>query len=157
MTRAGVTLASAATAQLVVHPAGFVALGAEHVETVGRNHLVMAALPIAFDLLALCVIHLSKVGEFHLEVTAEHDIGTAACHVGGNGHGTRLPGLGNDVSLALMVFGVQHLVVDVSLRSRPARYSEVSIEAVPTRTGCWRNWHALISSMIAPNFSSWVR
>ena len=49
-------------------------------------------------------------GELRLEVAAEHDVGAAAGHVGGDGHRARAAGLRDDVRLALVLLGVQHLV-----------------------------------------------
>ena len=40
------------------------------------------------------------------------DIGTTTGHVGGDGHGSRLSGLGHDFGLALVQLGVQHVVFD---------------------------------------------
>ena len=45
-----------------------------------------------------------------LGVAAEHDVRAAACHVGGDGHGAELAGLGDDLRLALVLLGVQHVV-----------------------------------------------
>ena len=47
-----------------------------------------------------------------LGVAAQHDVGTAACHVGGDGDGAELTGLGNDLGFLLVVLGVQHVVGD---------------------------------------------
>ncbi|MNT77235.1 hypothetical protein D3C72_2163290 [compost metagenome] len=44
-----------------------------------------------------------------------------------------------------------------ALTSSWETYSELSIEAVPTSTGRPLAWHSLMSVMMAPNFSSWVR
>ena len=41
--------------------------------------------------------------------------------------------------------------------SRPERNSEVSIEVVPTSTGCSRATQSRMSSTIALNLSAWVR
>ncbi len=53
--------------------------------------------------------------DFFLGVTAEHDVGTATGHVGGDGHGARPAGLGDHLRLALVLFGVEHLVLDLFL------------------------------------------
>ena len=44
-------------------------------------------------------------------VAAQHDIGAAACHVGGDGDGTLLTGLRHDLGLALVVLRVQHVEI----------------------------------------------
>ena len=52
-------------------------------------------------------------GDGHeLGVAAEHDVGTAPRHVGGDGDGALAAGLGDDRGLALVVLGVEHLVRD---------------------------------------------
>jgi hypothetical protein len=64
-------------------------------------------------------------------------------------------GLGDDLRLALVLLGVQHLVRDLALRKRFSRLSsEVSMEAVPTSAGWPRFTQSLMSSMMASNFSS---
>ena len=45
-------------------------------------------------------------------VAAQHDVGTAACHVGGDGHGAQLACLGYDLGFLLMMLGVQDAVGD---------------------------------------------
>src|SRR5699024_3037948 len=42
-----------------------------------------------------------------LGVAAQHDIGTTAGHVGGDGDGALFAGLGHDLGLTLVVLGVQ--------------------------------------------------
>ena len=51
-------------------------------------------------------------GEFGFERTAEHDVGTAAGHVGGDGDRARAAGLRDDVRFALVLLGVEHFVRD---------------------------------------------
>ncbi len=59
-------------------------------------------------------------------------------------------GLGDDVRLALMLLGVQHLVRDLGADcSSFASRSEVSIEVVPTSTGWPRFTQSWMSSRIA--------
>ena len=50
-----------------------------------------------------------------LGIAAEDDVGAAAGHVGGDGHGVLAAGLGHDFGLALVVLGVEHLVLDAPL------------------------------------------
>ena len=45
-----------------------------------------------------------------LHVAAQHDIRTAACHIGGNGNHARLACLRHNQGFALVFFGVQHIV-----------------------------------------------
>ncbi len=53
--------------------------------------------------------------QFRFQVTAQHDVGTAPGHIGGDGNHARTTGLGDNLRLLLMVFGVQHLVLDFGL------------------------------------------
>ena len=43
------------------------------------------------------------------------NISTAACHVGGNGHGRFLTGIGNNLRFLLMELGIQHAVRNIAL------------------------------------------
>ena len=55
---------------------------------------------------------LAHLGLGHeLGVAAQHDVGAAAGHVGGDGDGALLAGLGHDLGLALVVLGVQHVEI----------------------------------------------
>jgi len=54
-------------------------------------------------------------GELRLEIAAEHDVGAATGHVGGDGYSTWPARLRDDVRLALVLLGVQHLVLDALL------------------------------------------
>jgi hypothetical protein len=45
---------------------------------------------------------------------AEFDVGTPTGHVGGDGHFAGLAGFGHDLSLALVLLGVQHVVIDAA-------------------------------------------
>ena len=57
-----------------------------------------------------------QLGPGHrLGVAAEDDVGAAAGHVRGDGHGALAAGLGDDLGLALVVLGVEHLVLDAAL------------------------------------------
>ena len=60
----------------------------------------------------LAEVLLAHLGFRHeLGVAAQHDIGTTACHVGGDGDGTLFTGLRHDLGLALVVLGVQHVEI----------------------------------------------
>ena len=75
------------------------------------------------------------VGE-EVDVAAEHDVGAAAGHVGGDGDRAAPAGLGDDAGLLLVVLGVEHVVRDAraSVNCRD-RYSERSTLVVPISTG----------------------
>ena len=76
-----VALAPRAAAELVVDAPAFVAFGAEHVEAAEVGHAL-----------------------------AELDVDAAAGHVGGDRHGVPLTGALDDLGLALVLLGVQHVV-----------------------------------------------
>ena len=61
-----------------------------------------------------------KLGPGHgLGIAAEDDVGAAAGHVRGDGHGPFAAGLGDDFRLALVVLGVEHLVRHAALFEHP--------------------------------------
>ena len=59
------------------------------------------------------VLHQCVDGFFH--VTAQHNVGAATGHVGGNGDGLGRTGLRDDVSFAGVLLGVEHLVLQTRL------------------------------------------
>src|SRR6267143_1328971 len=85
-----VTLAAGAAAELVVDAAALVPLGADDVQPAAIRH-----------------------------ARAEHDVGAAAGHVGGDRHRARLTGIGDDQRLPLVLLGVEHLVPDAALFQQP--------------------------------------
>src|SRR5690606_10322781 len=112
-----VALAAGAAAQLVVDAPRLVALGAEDVQAAGGLDLVVALLPLGLQLrLRGLVDRRAGLGldrcDLRLQRTAEHDVGTAAGHVGGDGDRARAAGLGDDLRLALVLLGVEHFVRD---------------------------------------------
>ena len=50
-----------------------------------------------------------------LRVAAQHNIGTAASHIGSNGHGAQLAGLGHDAGLMLVVLSIEDIMGDTLL------------------------------------------
>ena len=92
---ARVALAAGAAAELVVDAPALVALGGEHVEAAGREHLRLGVGDLGLDLLAerrgVDVLAgllggLELLDHPHVDVAAELDVGAAAGHVGGDGH-----------------------------------------------------------------------
>ena len=49
------------------------------------------------------------------DVAAQHDVGTATGHVGGDRHRLRPAGLGNDLGFAGVLLGVEHFVRQLDL------------------------------------------
>ena len=95
------------------------ALGADDVEAAGLHNLVVALLPFLLDLCNLLLGRVLEVLDLLLPVAAEDDIGSAACHVGGDGDRLRSAGLGDDLGLARVVLRVEDLVLD-ALRVKEA-------------------------------------
>ncbi|MCY1505062.1 hypothetical protein D9M68_392570 [compost metagenome] len=110
-----VALATGTATQLVVDTTGFVALGGDHVQAAGLDHLLVALLPLGLDLRDLLVARALQGGHFGFPVAAEEDVGTTTGHVGGDGHGARTTGLGDDLGFLLVVLGVQYLMLDTRL------------------------------------------
>ncbi len=127
---AGVSLTAGTTAQLVVDAPRLVPLGAEDVEAAEVLDLFELGLDRLLGLLqrggqrrgplldvllgveaALTQLRLGEV----VGVAAELDVRTTAGHVGGHGHRALAAGLGDDRRLALVVLGVEHLVLDAAL------------------------------------------
>ena len=120
--RAGVALAAAAAAQLVVDAPRLVALGADDVEAAGGEDLLLVlrrlrAVSSARQLLrTACLalgISLRAAARRGLGIAAEHDVGAAAGHVGRDRDGARRARLGDDLGLALVELGVQDDVRDL--------------------------------------------
>ena len=147
--RAGtrVALAPGTAAQLVVHAARFVALGADDVQSAAGQHLLVQFLPFALGCRRCAAPWLHRPGlvaldplDLFLDIAAQHDVGAAARHVGGDGDHLRAPGLRDDLGLARVLLGVQHLVRQLArVPASPDSNSEFSIEVVPTSTGCPRS------------------
>ncbi len=126
--RAGVSLPAAAAAKLQVDAAGFVPLGADDVQAAqGADFLpfglhLLALFDLADQVDPFLLRHVEAGGVFVLQlgpghrlgVAAEDDVGAAAGHVGGDGHGVFAAGLGDDLGLAFVVLGVEHLVLDAA-------------------------------------------
>ena len=110
-----VTLTTGTATQLVVDTAGFVTLGTYDVQTASGQHLIVTDLPGRLDGFNLLVGRVFQRGDLGLPVAAEHDVGTATGHVGGNGDCAGLTGLGDDFRFHGVELGVQHLVRDVFL------------------------------------------
>ena len=113
----GVALAPGTTAQLVVDATRFVAFGADDVQAAGRQHGVVAHLPVGLERGGACILLAVRQRfvvadrvEFPLDAAAQHDVGAAARHVGGDGDTARHPRLRDDLGFALVLLGVQHVV-----------------------------------------------
>ena len=145
---AGVALTTGTATQLVVDPAGVVALGTHDEQAAGLTHLLRLSGDLLLVLLQLLgkqaagiqnllVVRLGVAGGLSNElvrqprlpqvagghvlgIAAQHDIRTTAGHVGGHGDGAQLTGLRHDLRLTLMVLGVQYVVLDARLGEHPA-------------------------------------
>ena len=90
-------------------------LGTNDVQTTSLKHLVVALGPFGLGAGNFLFGGAFHTRHFKFPVTTQHNIRTTAGHVGGNGDCTRATGLGNDLGLTLMLFGVQDLVVNPRL------------------------------------------
>ncbi len=114
--RTRVTLAARTAAQLVVDTARFVALGADDVQAAGGLDLLVATLPFGLDLeLVVRVGIFAQRVQLCFQRTAQHDVGTATGHVGGDGHRARHARVGDDGRFAVVLLGVQHFMVHAGL------------------------------------------
>ncbi len=119
---AGVALASGTTAQLVVDAARFMAFGAENMQSTSGEHLFALAgallLELGERLGEFWIVRIASAGfrrRHELGISAEHDIGAAARHIGRNRHRAVAPRLGDDFGLALVILGVEHEMLDAGL------------------------------------------
>src|SRR5690625_5289321 len=120
-----VTLTSRPAAQLIVDASRLVTLSAQDIETArladfltfgGDLRLQLCQYIALGGTVLLGALHriepaLFEFGLGHeLVVTTQHDVGTAAGHVGGHGDGTLTTGLRHDRGFPVVLFGVQDLV-----------------------------------------------
>ena len=124
---ARIALTTGAAAQLVVDTTGLMALGADDGQATGGKHAL--ALGLAgllglgvklLELLGRHVLHgqalvLKALAHQLVGVAAQQDVGTTTGHVSSDGHGAVASGLGNDMSLALVMLSVEDLVRDAAL------------------------------------------
>jgi hypothetical protein len=94
-----------------------VALGTDDVQAAGGQHLVVDLLPLGLergDAGRLFVgrqrlVVADRAGRL-FDVAAEHDVGAAARHVGGDGDHAGAAGFGDDLGFARVLLGIEHLV-----------------------------------------------
>ena len=125
---ARVALTAGAAAQLVVDTARLMALGADDAQAAGSADLLLLLganlLGLGQGLGALLVggvlgsgvdaVVAQDVERQEVGVAAQQDVGTTAGHVRGDGDGAQTTGLGDDGGLALVVLGVEDLVLDAA-------------------------------------------
>ena len=88
------------------------ALGTEHVQTTKLGDFLMLFSSDFFAYLQ----NLGPAGLVRFRVTAEHNVGTTAGHVGRHGDGALTTRLSHNRSLTFVVLRVQHLVAHTDLR-----------------------------------------
>src|SRR5690606_15130504 len=99
--------------KLVVDTAALVTLGADDHEAAGIEGRLLGDGDLFLDASDAAVAldafeTLGLLGDAHLQVAAELDVGTTARHVGGDGDGARHAGIGDDLGFLLVVAGVEH-------------------------------------------------
>ena len=109
----GVALTAGTAAQLVVDAPRLVAFGADDIQAAGGDRLIVPDLPFGARRGASGCVVLGDAGQLGFQTAAQHDVGAAAGHIGGNRHSAGTSGLGDDLRLTLVLLGVQHLVLDV--------------------------------------------
>jgi hypothetical protein len=157
---AGIALAAAAAAKLQIDAAGVVPLGADDVQAAQFLDLNPSAFMFSrgFDLVdqgvpffagerrAASVLVLQFGPGHRFGIAAQNDVGTAAGHVGGDGDGTEPARLGDNFRLALVVLGVEHLMLDAARRAAPQAVRSFRWRRCPPAPGgpCaeygWRSW-----------------
>ena len=133
-------------------------LGAEHVQPTLRDHFLAVAGALGFRLgqhfLPLFLGRLGDVDPVTLaellarqpvRVAAEQDVHAAPGHVRRDGDRTGAARLRDDHGLALVLLGVEHLMLHASRSAILLSRSLVSIAVVPTSTGWPRFWRSLMS------------
>ena len=116
-TRSSIALPSSAAAQLVIDTARLMPLSTHDAQAASSNHFVVKFLPVGLyfrhTLLALLwrerliFTNRAKLG---FERATEHDVRTAARHVGSDGDDLRQASLRHDVRFALVLLRVQNLM-----------------------------------------------
>ncbi|CFS03545.1 Uncharacterised protein [Mycobacterium tuberculosis] len=130
----GVPLAAGPATQLVVDPPRLVALGAQHVQAAGLDYFLGLLAGFLFDdgqfgvpgrLVLLGRLHRIQaafaqplIGE-KVDVAAQHNVGAATGHVGGDGDAAAAARHRDDGRLLLVVLGVEHIVRDAPLGELP--------------------------------------
>ena len=121
----GITLPAGAAAELIVDPPALMPFGADHEQPAGSDHRLLLHRMLVPDpgFLLRPLVGVDDLpgllGQAHVQIAAELDVGAAAGHVGGDGHGTRPASLGDDHRLLLVEAGVEHLVGDLVLLEQP--------------------------------------
>jgi hypothetical protein len=139
---AGVALAAGAAAQLVVDAARLVALGADDVEAARGDDLLVGLGALDLRLLEELLVLLGRLalaplpGE-ELGVAAEEDVGAAARHVRRDRHAPGCPACATMAASCSWYLAFRTTWGTPRFFSSSARYSDFSIEIVPTSTGCF--------------------
>ena len=122
--RSGIALAPGPAPELVVDPAGFVALGSEDVEASHGDDPVVLLADRFFcvdlgifqlfrrDLGQVNPLPAERLAGDHFIISSQEDVHAAAGHVGRDGHRPGPAGLGDDPGFLLVVLGVEDDVFD---------------------------------------------
>jgi len=109
-----VTLPAGTAPQLVVNATALMALGAQDEEAAGSDDLAVLLtagfLEFMPHLLEQGFVAGGALARQEFRVAAQYDVRTPSGHVGGDGNGAFAPGLGHDLRLPLVVFGIEDRV-----------------------------------------------
>ena len=119
---AWVALAARTSTQLVVDTARLMPFGRNNAQTTQRSDLFVLLLPLGaqagnFSFFRRSIQRLVRFNRFNhfFEIATQHDVSATTCHVGGNRDHLRTSGLRDDVGLARVLLGIEHLMRQVGL------------------------------------------
>jgi hypothetical protein len=108
--------------------------------------------------LQVAVGHVAEfLGNAHVGVAAELDVGAAAGHVGGDGDRAGHAGLGYDVGFLLVIAGVEHVEVAMPFPQESGENFRFLDRGGADQNRLLRSRASLMSSTMAWYFSSTVR
>ena len=114
---ARVALAARTASELIVDTTGFMTFAADDAQPPRGHHFVMQLLPLGLHGLDSHRLvgfrqRFVRLDGIHLlgDTTTQHDVGTAAGHVGSNRHGAGTTGFQHHLRFAFVLLCVQHIV-----------------------------------------------
>ena len=78
------------------------------------DHPFMPVQPCATSLINFRIMHVfAQPCKFCIKTSTQYNIGTTACHIGCNGHGTRRSSLFYNMRFTFMLFGIEHFMLNL--------------------------------------------